>query len=238
MTADELASAAGTVRCGNCGKTYSALTQLFDDLPELDQSPVPASGLPPLLEDVQARQSELPINEPVAASPESVSPIFPDPDNRIDDGSGERRRDQLWGLAAGVLALACLGQLIALWQTPGSALARLAGDGGTRVEAPAASEAIQIASRDMHRHPTLDDAIIISVTLKNQSEQAIAYPVIDVRLFDPSQQVLGARRLGPEDYLSDSDRIERGMAPGLVMPVILEFVVGTTEPSGFDFRFH
>ena len=56
----ELAEAAGVVRCGNCGKTFNSLANLFDRQPETDDQPLRGLGMPPLLSDRLLIQPDLP----------------------------------------------------------------------------------------------------------------------------------------------------------------------------------
>ena len=237
LTAQQVADAVGTVRCGTCGKTFSALAYLFADHPTGNQKPFESTGVPPLLRNPAVAQPQLPGFEP-DSSPRPVDDSGPTL-TFLDSPDGEAapqaaRPAQVASLVLGLT----LVTLVALqWQAPDSALARWLNPGAIAAPGDAGGQALQITSRDMHRHPSLDDAIIISATLRNRASSHRDWPVLEVRLYDPSQQVLGARRLTPIDYLDDPDVISRGLPPDVLTPVILEFVVGTTEPSGFDFRF-
>jgi predicted Zn finger-like uncharacterized protein len=234
LAADDLAEAAGVVRCGNCGKTFNSLGQLFSDHPQAGQQPREGKGTPPLLEKRAMVQPDLPgftlenEFERQAGPSLSLPPLH-------DRRAGKQNR--LWMPASLVMAALLIVQLGWQWTTPDSALNRLTQAAVPGMSGAEAAETIQIVSRDMHRHPTLDDAVIISATLRNPSTRSLEWPMLEVRLYDPSQQVLGARRLDPQEYLDNPRDLERGMSPNLMVPVILEFVVGTTDPSGFDFRF-
>jgi predicted Zn finger-like uncharacterized protein len=239
LEAVALAEAAGVVRCGNCGKTFNSLSHLFTEHPDAAASPIQGGGMPPLLEHRSMTQPELPgVNlgeDPEIETWSSPGPVL---DLELSEPSATAGAHSAWKLATLALAAALLIQTIVHWQTPGSMLVGLFNPAAAGLTMADASETIQIVSRDMHRHPTLDDAVIISATLRNPSSHHLGWPVLEVRLYDPSQQVLGIRRLQPAEYLQNPDAHDRGMSPGLMIPVILEFVVGTTEPSGFDFRFH
>src|SRR5699024_8831252 len=143
-----------------------------------------------------------------------------------------------WLTASAVLAIVLLVQLWMLWQTPGSPVARWLGSSAQPDAGLNPDETIQIVSRDLHPHPSLNAAVIISASLRNQASSAVPCPIIEVRFYDASQQILGVRRLSPEEYLRDSEAIERGLPAGVVMPLLLEFVVGTSQPAGFQMRFH
>ncbi|TVQ41013.1 MAG: DUF3426 domain-containing protein [Wenzhouxiangella sp.] len=228
LAASSLAEAAGTVRCGNCGKTFNALAELFEEHPAADQQPLSGGGIPPLLEKRSTVQPELP-GVSLDNTPSMEAPVLYFADS---DGNGPER----WPWVAATLALS-LALAIQLFIYRGHPDFGLAWPGQAEPLPVANADRIQVLTRDLHRHPSLDDAIIISLTLGNPGTQTLAWPILEVRLFDPTQQVLGVRRLQPADYLDRPERIGQGMPPDLIVPVIVEFVVGSTEPSGFDFRF-
>ncbi len=244
LDAQGLAEASGVVRCGHCGKTFNALSALFEDHPRADEAPLSGAGMPPLLDYRAIVQPELPGVDIVDELPmdrpenglarESIGPTLTLPGIEADDHPAS----SIWTVASLALALTLITQLAVQTTDPGSGLRQWIGnDDGLSISSDP-REAIQITSRDMHRHPTLDDAVIVSATLRNRSDERLAWPVLEVRLFDASQQILGVRRLQPEDYLVNPENAELGMPTELIVPVIMEFVVGTTMPSGFDFRFY
>ncbi|MFW5926598.1 MAG: DUF3426 domain-containing protein [Wenzhouxiangella sp.] len=225
-----LADASGVVRCGNCGKTFNTLSQLFENHPDESDEPLPSSGMPPLLEHPDLVQAELPvhIDEPEPESEEPEPALFEEP--RPGPLAG-----RAWLVVAAILVVALGVQLAMFWQSPRWPLAAGGGgDGPTQSVDPA--EAIQIVSRDMHAHPSLDDAVIVSIGLRNQHSGSIRFPNIEIRFFDASQQLLGARRLGPKEYLHDDRLIESGMPADTIIPVLMEFVIEGSEPTGFQLR--
>lgn len=239
LKASVLAEAAGVVRCGNCGKTFNSLSELFEQHPESSEEPMRGSGMPPMLEHPDMVQAELPVeyfDQPGQAGGESNA-VEPLPGFEYDRTAGEGHR-WLWPAISGALLLLLLVQLWALWQTPGSPVARWLGGSSQPDGGLDPNEAIQIVSRDLHPHPSLDDSVVISASLRNQAGTAVPFPIIEVRFYDASQQILGVRRVTPLEYLRDPQVIERGLPGGVVMPILLEFIVGTSEPAGFQMRFH
>lgn len=235
LKAANLAEAAGVVRCGHCGKTFNALSHLFETHPDTDQPALKGSGVPPMLEGGASTQPELP---GVGFEPIDRLEAGPTLDFNLNvPGLGEAKLNRVWLAASMVLLGFLIIQIVLHWQAPESRLASWLANEDSAHRTLATADTVQIITRDMHRHPSLDDAIVISATLRNPGEQTLAWPVLEIRLYDASQQVLGARRLPPSAYLSSGAAVERGMAPELMVPVILEFVVGTTEPSGFELRF-
>ncbi len=240
LSAAILSEASGVVRCGNCGKTFNTLSHLFSEYPQDNGEPIRGGGMPPLLEHAELVQTELPvaideIEQEEIEAPERIE--AEDPAVPIEAIGPWRTPGLFWPATTVVLALGLFIQTWLLWQTPGSPLARWTGSNPTEL-AINPNEAIQIISRDLHRHPSLDDAMVISATLRNTEQVPVAYPILEVRFYDASQQLLGARRLNPNQYLQDLHRIESGMAPGTILPLVMEFVVGSTEPSGFRIRFY
>ncbi len=243
-----LATAAGMVRCGRCGKTFNALNNLFDQRPAPGAKPLPGSGMPPMLEDYAVEQTRLPgldddNDSDGEEGEEAAADSLPDnteteeadttPAVNADSATGSAR-SRWWPLTCLVLGLGLIGQLAL---APPERIASLWEGSPGEASLLAADELIQVVSRDLHPHPTLNDAVVVSLTLRNRSQRTLPLPVIELRLYDASQQVIGARRLVPSDYIDDPDMISRGLPQNLLMPVILELVVGTTPPSGFELRF-
>lgn len=231
-----LAEAGGLVRCGGCGRTLNALTCLFDHPPTADESPVTSSGIPPLLNPRSVQE----------ALPGADFDEGPDPDAEHDRGGPPElhldlepepapRWVRLFWPALTLLLIAALGvQLFGpeRWRLDPAML------GLTSATPVALGDALQLVSRDMHPHPSLNDAIIISAVIHNRSDRRVAWPNIDVRLFDASQQVVGQRRLRPSDYLDPETDPGAGLAPGSRLPVVLELMIGSSRPAGFAMEFH
>ncbi|MEN1727201.1 MAG: DUF3426 domain-containing protein [Pseudomonadota bacterium] len=244
LNAERLAEAAGVVRCGHCGKTFNSLSLLFKEHPRADEAPLSGAGMPPVLDYREVVQPELPGVDLVDDLPIPgliETPVEPElgPELHLPEiQSRNQAGSPIWTVASLALMLGLLVQIGAQAGNPDSGLRQWLGNGEGTISSLDPREAIQITSRDMHRHPTLDDSVIVSATLRNRADERLAWPVLEVRLYDASQQVLGVRRLQPADYLVNPDNADLGMPTELIVPVIIEFVVGTTLPSGFDFRFY
>lgn len=230
-----LADASGVVRCGNCGKTFNTLSQLFRDHPDENDEPLPSSGMPPLLEHPDLVQAELPVAiEEAEPEPEtSVPDLFEQEENRPGLFAGHP-----WLIACAILVVLLGVQIALMSQSPRWPLSGAISTDGAPVEPADPAEAIQIVSRDMHSHPSLDDAVIVSIGLRNQRDDSIRFPNLEIRFFDASQQLLGARRLGPDDYLHDQRLVDSGMPADTIVPVLMEFVIDGSEPTGFQLRLY
>src|SRR5699024_3031506 len=143
------------------------------------------SGMPPMLEHPDMIQAELPAEhfDPPEESIEAgiEADLLSDPEGQKAD------RDSAgwpWLTASAVLAIVLLVQLWMLWQTPGSPVARWLGSSAQPDAGLNPDETIQIVSRDLHPHPSLNDAVIISASLRNQASSAVPYPIIEVRFYD------------------------------------------------------
>ena len=232
LTPQELAEAAGVVRCSNCGKTFNSLAQLFAARPESDDQPLRAQGMPPLLAQRILLQPELPGFDPgpdPTAPPSWVA-------SSLDEASDFRSQARPWLWPAVTAVLAVMAAAQALWLID---LPRGLGDRGSSRSPSGAPDAaaISLVGRDMHAHPSRDDAVVINALLRNQSMHLLDFPLIELRLFDRSNQLLGVRRLTPGDYLPDPARAPGGLAPGASLPLIVEVNVTGSEPTGFEFRF-
>jgi len=227
-----LAQAGGMVRCGSCGRTLNALAAVFPDYPEEQAEPLRPGGMPPMLQP-EVRQERIVGTEAPPDSPDGDDDSGPELHLDLTPDPPPAWAHWLWpGLA--LVAVLVLGvQLFgpAGWRVDPAAF-------GFGEQRPVALEdALVLVSRDMHPHPSLSDAIIISAVIQNRSEQRVTWPDIRIRLFDASQQVVGQRRLVPREYLDASADLSSGFAPGARIPVVLEMVIEASRPSGFAMEF-
>lgn len=233
---EDIAQAGGMVRCGSCGRTINALSAMFREVPGEGSQPIPAGGMPPMLaplveQDALIRDEE-PDALPDALDFEAEDVPAVDPDFTPDPPPKWARI--LWPTLA-VLAIVALA-----FQFFGPEDLRVRPDAlGLGAPPPAdLGEAIELVSRDLHRHPSLSDAVIVSAVLVNRSERAVPFPRIDLRLYDASQQVIGQKLLDPADYLDPEADPNGTLGPNVRLPLVLEMVVEGSDPSGFSMSFH
>ncbi len=241
LEVSELAEAAGVVRCSNCGKTFNSLACLFQSRPDEHDQPLRGGGMPPLLGNRVFLQHEIPGLDEAGLDGVGRAPREPDADASADDQQVESTLEQAmatpalrsWGwptLAAGLL-LALIGQAVWLFELPD----RLEGLQSDQARPP--QEAIVLIARDLHAHPSVNDAVIISATLRNRIPTPISLPLIELRLYDTTNQVLGVRRFQPSEYLPANRQDDVELGSGDELPIILEVVVTGSQPAGFEFRY-
>jgi predicted Zn finger-like uncharacterized protein len=235
---EDLAQAGGMVRCGSCGRTINALAAMFREPPGTGSLPISSDGMPPmlnplieqdrLLDGTASDDPERSVEPPASEAVETA----PSPDFSPDAPPAWAR--WTWPSLV-IVALLALGL-----QLFGPDALRVDPDalGLGSAEPIPAGEAIELISRDLHRHPSLSDAFIISAVLVNRADQPVPWPRIDLRLFDASQQVIGQRLLEPGDYLDPSADPDGMLAPNVRLPVVLETVIEGSTPSGFSMSFH
>ena len=231
----DLAQAGGMVRCGSCGRTLNALASLYPAFPDETIHPISPTGMPPMLqphvEQEQIIASSTEGDQSAAESDDSRGPVL-----RLDlepePAPGWMRF--LWPSLSAVLIAGLALQLAGpeKWRLDPAAL-------GLGEAAPAtAGDAVQLVSRDMHPHPSLNDAFVISAVLLNRSGQTVPWPDIELKLFDASQQTVARKRLAPDEYLAPDADKDSGFAPDVRLPVVLEMVVESSRPAGFSMAFY
>lgn len=237
---EDLGQAGGMVRCGGCGRTLNALSSLYTGFPDDSAAlPIAPSGMPPLLQP-HVEQERIIDDLGDVAQPEAAS----------EDISGDDRGPVLrldlepepapswvrwvWPALALILAALLVLQLVGpeQWRVDPGML------GMADAPPPAAQDAVQLVSRDMHAHPSLDDAFIISAVLVNRSNRTVPWPNIELQLFDASQQTIGRRRLGPAAYLTPETNRSAGFEPDMRLPLVLEMAVESSRPTGFSMAFY
>jgi len=245
----------GKVECGRCGKIYNCIEHLFDDWPEPDELPAPAatSEAPFYLSHrisnekqavhhlEAAGQIELPNND-TGIEGGTDSEIGTDPDQL--DLLPFRTYKWVWNsllLLLIPLTLINFGwhyrhdllQNTTLRSTAeGLGLVKTANKQKQRHP-----EQFQLLSRDMHAHPGLKGALVLSLTIVNRAGFRQNLPDIEISLLDENQKTLARRRLKPAEYLAEKHQVNNGLAPDALLPLVIEFADPAVAARGYEIQF-
>lgn len=244
----ELAATHGNVRCGHCAAVFDALRTLAEQLPPepieyLDTHPT--EPLPPQLELPVFRpnpaQAMLFVTqaERVLAAERSTLPAF----------AATRRRARApnnapWLAGCAVLLLALGGEIAwaerARWIDDArarpwvdAACAKL----GCKLPLRRDAATLSLLSRDIRPHPSVEGALIVSATLRNDAGFAQAYPTVDITLSDLDEKRIAMRRFAPREYLGDTRSIEQGLAAGASAALVFEIADPGRNAVAFEFKF-
>lgn len=229
LNAALISHARGLVQCGDCGRTFSALSFLFDSWPS-GRAHGPARGpnaAPPVL-----KAAEKPGNKAPAPDVDETEEV-------------EREPKQIaWGLATALLVLLTIVNAIWTFRAPlmespaVSAWMEKAGWLETEPEGLLKDpQKVQLVSRDMHTHPTRSGILVLSLTLVNLAQHSQEFPQLEVTLLDAANQPVARRRLQPTDYLRPGADIGSGLAKDVYLPVLLELGDPGELAVGFEIRF-
>lgn len=97
--------------------------------------------------------------------------------------------------------------------------------------------AFSVTARDVRPHPSVDGALLITATFRNDAVFAQRWPIIELSLSDLNGRVLGMRHFDAEEYLGGTPPqplIEAGQSARLA----LEVVEGERAAVAFAFDFH
>lgn len=234
LTAAVLSHARGLVQCGDCGRTFSALSFLFDD--------------------EQSGEVHGPAQGPGAAPPpvliKTVEPEHPDASKETGNEedapaeSGRSHNDLAWKLATVLLLLTTIANAAWTFREPLLKVPTVEGWVSGMGEKPANEHGLlldptqfQLVSRDMHSHPTRSGILVLSLTFVNLAKQAQVYPELELTLLDAANQPVARRHLKPGDYLRPGADITTGLAADVYLPVLLELVDPGEQAVGFEIRF-
>ena len=232
LIAAELAHAKGLVQCGDCGRTFSALSFLFDEWPS-GQPTKPAKGpdvRPPVIGRTQR-------------------PRY-DADNLIPDDTDTDKKTRhphqvAWSLVAMLLVLVTIANLAWTFRDPLMEIPEintwLEQNGWLEVEEEGLLSDpgnIQLVSRDMHTHPTRTGILVLSLTFVNLAERPQVFPVLEITLLDATNQAIAQRRFQPLEYLRAGADTVSGLATDVFLPVLLELGDPGEQAVGFEIEFH
>ncbi len=97
--------------------------------------------------------------------------------------------------------------------------------------------AIKLVNRDVRVHPRYEDALLVNATITNLSKYTQRFPTVLLTLYDPNGDIMGYRKIPPEDYLDDSIDIEAGMASNAPIHFVFEVANETRDAVSFEFDF-
>lgn len=221
----------GLVQCGQCGRTFSSLSFLFDNWPS-GQAHAPAKGPnsgPPVLGKVEKQTA----NE--------------DSDTADEDGPDEETHHPhrlAWGLVLALLVVVTIANSAWTFREPLLQDKRIYGwldkNGWLEVEEQGLLKdpaQIHLVSRDMHSHPTRTGILVLSLTFVNLAQRTQVFPVLQITLLDGTNQPIAQRRFQPGDYLRSGADAKSGLAKDVFLPVLLELGDPGEQAVGFEIEF-
>lgn len=243
ISAAQLTRADGMVRCGECRHAYNATDLLHDDLGAVRAAIEAATA--PAVEQV----IETPLD--YVATPGSDSPAAEHdiPATIMPPQSGWNKPEtSSTNLLNSGFMVALLALLAVQWTWFNRAA--LAGDETLRpaVERfcrvlgcglPLAHNvgSLTITSRDVRRHPTADNALLINAVFENDSRDVQQYPVFEISFTDRAGKPVAMRRFRAEEYLRKMPDSDTGIEAGASVQVVLEVVDPGEQAVSFQFGF-
>jgi predicted Zn finger-like uncharacterized protein len=229
LNAALISHARGLVQCGECGRTFSALSFLFDNWPS-GQAHGPARGpdaAPPVL--LLADKTE---------KPADIS------DNDKPEEETDKPGQLPWVLATAFLVLLTIANTVWTFREPllnnTTVTNWIEQAGWLQLEQEGLlqdPQQVQLVSRDMHTHPTRSGILVLSLTFVNLAQHAQVFPQLEVTLLDAANQPVARRKLKPADYLRPGADTESGLATDVYLPVLLELGDPGEQAVGFEIRF-
>ncbi len=219
------------MQCGQCGRTFSALSFLFDEWPA-GEAHRPATG----------PNTALPVLGP-ASKADAESEEAPS-ENDEADPSKAKPRQQAWALATAALVILTIANIGWTFRQPLLDQPKintwLKQAGWLQVEQQGLlkePQQIQLVSRDMHTHPTRSGILVLSLTFVNLAQRNQVFPELEITLMDAANQAVAQRRLQPEEYLRAGADTQTGLATDVYLPVLLELGDPGERAVGFEIQF-
>jgi len=247
----QLAAAQGKVRFTHCAVVFDALRTLAEQLPPEPIEALaahPRADAPPPLELPVFRPN--PVQVPLLAEPDerrrplsherTSSPTFAARRQRA-----RRQRGNAGWLAGCALLLVTLGAEIAWadrdrWIDDArvrSWLDLLCSRVGCTLPLRREPSRLELSSRDIRPHPSVNGALIISATLRNDAPFAQAWPVVAITLSDFDGQPVAMRRFLPREYLAEPAAAGTGIAAGASSSLVFEVADPGRNAVAFEFGF-
>ena len=254
VTDAQLALRDGQVRCGHCHAVFDGNAQMISLAPaprhEDDDVPDEASLGPPTvtlrsaraLEPAPARDADS-VTAPTTSGDDDEPEPAPDYENRFawDKPRKRRRRSWLYAVAIPLLVVVLVGQalfhfrdaLAAHWPATRPALARICALSGCAIRPLRDVAALSIDASDLQADPAHKGLLILSATVRNRANYALAYPHLELTLTDAQDQVVVRRALAPADYAGGTAELGNGMAGNSEVAIKLFIDASATTQAGY-----
>jgi predicted Zn finger-like uncharacterized protein len=231
LTAAVISHARGLIQCGQCGRSFSSLSFLFDEWPS-GEAHRPASG-PDTTLPIVGRVSKADTD----AEKTSAQDAEPEP-------STTKPAHLAWAISTSLLVLLTLANIAWTFRAPllnnPSINTWMKQAGWLQVEQQGMlkdPQQIQLISRDMHTHPTRSGILVLSLTFVNLAQRSQVFPEMEITLMDAANQPVAQRQFHPVDYLRPGADTRDGLAADVYLPVLLELGDPGELAVGFEIRF-
>lgn len=216
--------------------------------PTLAPEPAPASVSRPDPEPRFRERLDAPATLGAQPAPFDASATAPADDRVHFAVTRERRarapRHPVWrflGVLAALVLLILLAAQLAWWQReavmvywPDSQpiFAKACAQLGCRLSVPRDIEGLQVEASDL-RQIDGPHRLELRVPLRNRYNVALAYPAIELTLFDARNEVAIRRVLWPQDYVSPGTQIAAGLPPRTTQTMIVHLDSGNAVATNF-----
>ncbi len=202
---------------------------------EGERRTAPSAGEPPRRAPRAARDEP-----PITVQPEAPGLGAPGP-FAWEDKAARKKRSWLWGALVPVLALALALQ--AVYQLRHTLAARIpilrpylaaaCERIGCRVEPPRSRDQISIEASDLQADPAHRGLLVLTATLRNRADFAVAYPHLELTLTDLQERAVVRRVLAPAEYAGGTVQITSGIPQNGEVAVKLFIDASATEQQGY-----
>ena len=231
-TAAQLSHTRGLVQCGECNRTFSSLSFLFDEWPA-GEAHGPAKGadaVPPVLGKPSKKTGPKDDN---------------DTESKEENEKENRRKQQIWLVATALLLVLTVANTAWTFRKPLQQSPQVSAwlnqsdelqpGHGELLKDPSQ---IKLVSRDMHTHPTRTGILVLSLTFVNLAQYSQVFPEMEITLLDATNQQVAKRRFQPTEYLRAGSDTKPGLATDVYLPVLLELGDPGEQAVGFEIAFY
>ena len=231
LTAAVISHARGLVQCGQCDRSFSSLSFIFDEWPS-GEAHRPAVGPDATLPIIGRASTAVTNVETTSAKADETDPENTKPAHLV------------WAISTALLVLLTLANIVWTFREPLLNTPRINTwmnqTDGLQVEQQGLlkdPQQIQLVSRDMHTHPTRSGILILSLTFVNLAQRSQVFPELEITLVDAANQPVAHRQFHPVDYLRPGADTRDGLTTDVYLPVLLELGDPGELAVGFEIQF-
>ncbi len=230
VTEDQLTIADGLVRCGICDTVFNGVEYIQHDYEDQQSDDKDTEHKDASLREEHANETGETIPELIR---DDVGKKFP-------SSSSNNIKTAIFTLGAIALVILLLGQ-ITYWQKiellPQNWIDNFCDITGCRTTSSGDASTIKILNRNIFSHPNVTNALMITVSFVNESDNAQPFPKLQITLLDTQGQVVATRQFTAQEYLINKTLAKSDIQPHQPVGARLEVFDPGSKVIAYEIEF-
>jgi predicted Zn finger-like uncharacterized protein len=250
VTAEQLETHSGDVRCGQCQHVFNSFATLItveeSEICRLAETNAPTLIETPVTVETKAAINdfeEIPIMQPdLNYFPEENAAAYDEEDDNFDSKPVKEKLNLRWASACGVLVFLLIGQLVYFYRVDISVTVPAAKPWlvtycailNCTIPPPQDISLLSIESSGLYANPMRQTEASMTATIRNYASYSQVLPALKMSLTDKKGESIASRVFNAADYLDDEAESLQSIEPNHEVNIRLDYDSGELNATGYQ----